>query len=211
MENAKKTTSPLSNKKVDILEAAAILFAERGYAAVSMRDLAQEIHTTPAALYHHFQDKAAIHSATIQYVFSEKIAAVSGLVKGADAPEIKLERLITWLTLQFAENPVMMRLLQRELLDGDQQRIKVLTENVIAAPFDEIQSLMQKLAPDRDPRLSAFSIVSLIMGFADLSPVFESLAGRRQRRKSLLEFADHTTQMVLYGLAAQPRPKEVCP
>jgi len=66
MKSTTKTSSGLSDKKESILKAAAILFAERGFAAVSMRDLAQEIHTTPAALYHHFQDKAAIHYATLQ-------------------------------------------------------------------------------------------------------------------------------------------------
>lgn len=204
MKNSTKTSSHLSDKKESILKAAAFLFAERGFAAVSMRDLAQEIHTTPAALYHHFQDKAAIHYATLQYVFSGKATAVSDLVKGDGEPEVKLERLIVWLTLQFAQNPIMMRLLQRELLDGDKQRIKVLAEDVITAPLLEIERLMQQLAPDRDARLSAFSIISLIMGFVELSPVLEQLTGQRSTRKSLLDFADHAKQLVLSGLVAQP-------
>lgn len=210
MTNTAKTSPYLSDKKEGILKAAAILFAKRGFAAVSMRDLAQEIHTTPAALYHHFQDKAAIHLATLQYVFSGKATTVSDLVKGDDAPEIKLERLIVWLTLQFAENPIMMRLLQRELLDGDKQRIKVLTEDVITAPLLEIQRLMQQLAPGRDARLSAFSVVSLIMGFVQLSPVLEQLTGQRASRKSLLDFANHATHLVLSGLVTPPEAKEPC-
>lgn len=210
MTNTAKTSPPLSDKKESILKAAAILFARHGFAAVSMRDLAQEIHTTPAALYHHFQDKAAIHAATLQYVFSDKATDVSNLIKGDDAPEAKLERLIVWLTLQFAQNPIMMRLLQRELLDGDKQRIKVLAEDVITAPLLEIQRLMQQLAPDRDAWLSAFSVVSLIMGFVELSPVLEQLTGQRSTRKSLLGFADHATHLVLNGLVAQPETEEIC-
>jgi len=210
MQIAEKSDLPLSDKKETILKAAAILFAKRGFAAVSMRDLAQEIHTTPAALYHHFQDKAAIHAATLQYVFSSKATDVSDLIKGNDAPEIKLERLIVWFTLQFAQNPIMMRLLQRELLDGDKQRIKVLTEDVITAPLLEIERLMQQLAPDRDARLSAFSIISLIMGFFELSPVLEQLTGQRSTRKSRLDFADHAKQLVLSGLVAQPETEGVC-
>ena len=210
MKNSTRTASRLSDKKESILKAAAFLFAERGFAAVSMRDLAQEIHTTPAALYHHFQDKAAIHLATLQYVFSSKATDLSDLIKGNDAPEAKLKQLIVWLTLQFAQNPIMMRLLQRELLDGDKQRIKVLAEDVITAPLLEIQRLMQQLAPDRDARLSAFSVVSLIMGFVELSPVLEQLTGQRATRKSLLEFADHATHLVLSGLVAEPETEDIC-
>ena len=210
MKSTTKTSSGLSDKKESILKAAAILFAERGFAAVSMRDLAQEIHTTPAALYHHFQDKAAIHYATLQYVFSDKATDVSDLIKGDDAPEAKLERLIVWLTLQFSGNPIMMRLLQRELLDGDKQRIKVLADDVITAPFQEIQNLMQQLAPDRDAQLSAFSVISLIMGFVELSPILEQMTGQRSSRKTLLDFADHATQLVLGGLVAQFNSERAC-
>lgn len=210
MKSTTKTSSGLSDKKESILNAAAILFAERGFAAVSMRDLAQEIHTTPAALYHHFQDKAAIHYATLQYVFSDKAADVSDLIKGDDAPEAKLERLIVWLALQFAENPIMMRLLQRELLDGDKQRIKVLADDVITAPFQEIQNLMQQLAPNRDAQLSAFSVISMIMGFVELSPVLEQMTGQHSSRKTLLAFADHATQLVLGGLVAQLNSERAC-
>jgi len=210
MKNSTRTASRLSDKKESILKAAAFLFAERGFAAVSMRDLAQEIHTTPAALYHHFQDKAAIHLATLQYVFSGKATDVSDLIKRDDAPEVKLERLIVWFTLQFAQNPIMMRLLQRELLDGDKQQIKVLTEDVITAPLLEIERLMQQLAPGRDARPSAFSIVSLIVGFVELSPVLEQLTGRRSTRKSRLDFANHATHLVLSGLVAQPETEGVC-
>lgn len=210
MQNADKTNIERSDKKTDILEAAALLFAQRGYAAVSMRDLARQTQITPAALYHHFQDKAAIHSAALQYIFADKVTAVSDLVKGDDTSEIKLEKLILWLTLQFAENPIMMRLLQRELLAGDKQRIKALSEDVITAPLQEIQRLMQKLAPDRDARVSAFSIISLIMGFVELSPVREHLTGQRGDRKTLLEFASHAKQMIICGLVTQPLPKETC-
>lgn len=200
-----RPSSPsLSEKKAHILKAAATLFAEHGYAAVSMRDLAREVQITPAALYHHFHDKAAIHAAALRYSFADKVTEVSDLVNGHDAPEVKLERLIGWVTLLFLENPVLMRLLQRELLDGDAQRIRNLTEGVITTPLLETQKLMQQLAPERDSRMSSVLVMSVIMGFVELSPVLEHLSGQIGDRKNLLNFADHATQMVLSGLATQP-------
>jgi AcrR family transcriptional regulator len=209
MSSPNKTEQPLSDRKTAILDAAANLFAERGYAAVSIRDLAQATHITPAALYHHFPDKDAIYDATLRHVFSDKASAIASVMKGADALEITLERLIIWLTREFSENPVMSRLVQRELLAGDRNRIRLLTEDVIAVPFREIQHLMQQLAPYQDARLSAASIISLVMGFIELSPILEGLTGERNNKKRLSEFAAHAKHLVLYGLLTPPRSKEI--
>ncbi|WP_051324867.1 TetR/AcrR family transcriptional regulator [Candidatus Solirubrobacter pratensis] len=49
-----------------ILDAARTLFAERGYAGTSMRDLADALGMTKAALYYHFPGKADILLALIE-------------------------------------------------------------------------------------------------------------------------------------------------
>ena len=43
-----------------ILDAARALFVERGYAAVTMRKIAEKIEYTPTAIYFHFRDKPAL-------------------------------------------------------------------------------------------------------------------------------------------------------
>ena len=56
--------APVDARRTDtrsrILETSAELFAERGYAGTSMRDLAERLGVTPAALYYHFPSKADI-------------------------------------------------------------------------------------------------------------------------------------------------------
>jgi len=200
--------SPPPDKRLEILQAAATLFAEHGFAAVSIRDLARAVHTTPAALYHHFSDKDAIYRATLEFVFLDKAKTTSDLAKGQDAPEIMLERLISWLIGQFSENPVMTRLFQRELLTGDKERISFLTKEVVATPFREIENLMARLAPDRDAGLSAVSVLSMILGYVELAPVLEGLTGQRITRQKTKAYADHAVQLTLHGLASGPETKE---
>jgi AcrR family transcriptional regulator len=200
------TEPRLSDRKVSILEAAAALFAKHGYAGVSIRDLAREIHTTPAALYHHFPDKDAIYAAALRHVFSDRAKALETVVKGDDAPDVTLERLIVWLTQQFSDNPVVARLVQRELLAGDRDQLRLLTEDVMAAPFREIERLMHRLAPTRDASLSAASIIALVMGYIQLAPVLEVLTGERNTKQRLRDFAAHAKDLVLHGLLAQPQP-----
>jgi AcrR family transcriptional regulator len=50
----------LTGTRERILDAALTLFAERGYDATSMRESAEQVGTTKAALYYHFDNKADI-------------------------------------------------------------------------------------------------------------------------------------------------------
>src|ERR687883_59961 len=58
------STAPATRAR--ILDAARGLFAERGYAGTSMRDLAEVLGITKAALYYHFPGKADILLALVE-------------------------------------------------------------------------------------------------------------------------------------------------
>ncbi len=62
----------VSDRRPDILEAAALLFGERGYAATSMRDIARRVGLLGGSLYHHIRSKeelfAEIHDLALEGV-----------------------------------------------------------------------------------------------------------------------------------------------
>jgi AcrR family transcriptional regulator len=49
-----------------ILDAAETLFAERGFAATAVRDIAERAGVTPASLYNHFAGKQALYDAVLE-------------------------------------------------------------------------------------------------------------------------------------------------
>ena len=53
-------TPDVKNKKTQILEAAAILFRDKGYSATSMRDLASVVDLKASSLYNHIKSKQEI-------------------------------------------------------------------------------------------------------------------------------------------------------
>lgn len=61
---AAESTEPRSGRE-RILAEARILFVERGYAAVSMREIADAAGLRKASIYHHFRDKEELFSAIV--------------------------------------------------------------------------------------------------------------------------------------------------
>lgn len=68
-----------SRTKEQILMVSTVLFATRGYAAVSMRDLASATGLKPASLYNHFDSKESLwravldHSTTLYKLYFQKL------------------------------------------------------------------------------------------------------------------------------------------
>jgi AcrR family transcriptional regulator len=73
-------------RRREILDQAFSLFAERGYHALGMRDLARALGATTGVLYHWFPDKPALFEAMLERQVGrqvqEAVAAVGGVEKG---------------------------------------------------------------------------------------------------------------------------------
>ena len=60
MGTAERRERERQELRVRILDAARELFAEQGYDAVTMREIADRIEYSPTAIYFHFKDKEAL-------------------------------------------------------------------------------------------------------------------------------------------------------
>ncbi|MCH5599873.1 TetR/AcrR family transcriptional regulator [Niabella ginsengisoli] len=110
-----------SAKKELILKTAAAMFREKGFAASSMRDLAEKIGIEAASLYNHIQSKAQILEEIIDGVSDECQLHLDNLEKSKSTALEKIESLIRFHTKmmmnRFEEYSVMVS--QWMHLDGD--------------------------------------------------------------------------------------------
>ena len=82
------------NRKQQILQTAAQLFKERGYSAVTMRDLATAMDIKAASLYNHISGKQEILSTLILEVAHEFTTGMSSIKDGDNSAFAKAEQLI---------------------------------------------------------------------------------------------------------------------
>lgn len=163
-----------------IIETAARLFADLGYSAVSMRDVASEVGVTPANLYHHFKGKDELIREALAYVFAHKTASLESLLSESLDADDSLETFVRWFVHLLVEDRIFFRLLVRELIDGDEERLEYLSKTVLERPFALIRKLTRTRVRDgAGDFLSAVSIVGLVLGQVQLGAIVQHLPGGR--------------------------------
>jgi AcrR family transcriptional regulator len=80
-----------------ILEAATELFAERGYRAASLEDVAAQANVTRGAVYHHFNGKQALFEEVVETVEEEAMQQVLAAANASDPWDAGLQAVAAYL------------------------------------------------------------------------------------------------------------------
>jgi AcrR family transcriptional regulator len=138
---------PVGPPRDEIVAAAGRLFAERGYAQVTMSDIARAAGLQQSSLYYWFRKKELILQATfavnrVPLEFINRIGARSG------SPALKLYRLVRFDTLQLCNSPCDVNEMERlaegqaDLFAGfweDRQRLHEWIVTLVTAAVEEGQ------------------------------------------------------------------------
>ena len=168
----------MSDMRSQLLDTAARLFAERGYKAVSMRDIAKLVGVTQANLYYHFRDKADLIEATLASVFEARAQELDAWL--ARHPSNQIEAFVRWFVQMLMTDRIFARLLYRELLDGDEARIAALSRTVLQKPFHSIVAAVRKGKLDVPAREVALSLVGFALGQVLVLPLAPGLTGESE-------------------------------
>jgi AcrR family transcriptional regulator len=83
-------------RRAEVLRRAFHVFDERGYGAVSMRDLARALGTSTGTLYHYFDGKEALFRALVQGRFESDLADATAELPDHAPPAVRLAHLAGW-------------------------------------------------------------------------------------------------------------------
>jgi len=191
-----KQNTAQGDTRVYILDQAILLFAAHGYSGVSMRDLSKAVGISTAALYHHFPDKQSLYLDAMEYVFADKAEEMTIALDGDGAPLERLEQFIIRFVELMGSDPSFRALLQRELLDGNETRLKLLAERVFVGPFQAITALAKDLDPDCDPHMLAISMTGLVLFHYEIEPLSSFLPGGRRGKRHKRKITNHLTDLL---------------
>ncbi|MFT7723596.1 MAG: TetR/AcrR family transcriptional regulator [Roseateles sp.] len=150
---ARKRAPGFEAQREDILAAAARLFADQGFSATSMNQVAEACGVAKPTLYHYFQDKQAL----LAQICDEHVHALLALVEEVHAerlaPEAQLRALIERFTRAYADAQAEHRVLTSEVkfLDAELRGRLLDVERRVVAEF---AGVLCRLRPElRDANL----------------------------------------------------------
>jgi TetR/AcrR family transcriptional regulator len=112
-------TVPLSSRD-KILDVAEALFAQRGFAGVGMREVAEHAGLGKSSLFHHFRSKTELYLEVLGRVIAGFRERLEPVLLAATDPADKLDRALDTIIDALAEQPTTARLLLRSIFEDDQ-------------------------------------------------------------------------------------------
>ncbi|MCP5189428.1 MAG: TetR/AcrR family transcriptional regulator [Pseudomonadales bacterium] len=172
-----------------ILDAAEDLFAERGYSATSLGDVAERVGIRPPSLYNHFRNKEALYEAVLERLLVTFAAPLEELGRGP----VTYERLFQWLETivrQHHANPNLARLLQHAALSGGPH-----TNELIERLFRPMFQGDARVGGDVIPLLAGSGLQpwavmafnNLVMSYVTMAPMYRDLLGQDPFSEAALE------------------------
>ncbi|MEM1110915.1 MAG: TetR/AcrR family transcriptional regulator [Pseudomonadota bacterium] len=171
---------PLRPTAERILDAAEDLFAERGYAATSLGDVADRVGIRSPSLYNHFRNKEALYTAVLERLLADFSAPIKELSVG----EVTPEQVMDWLEVivrKHHANPNLARLLQHAALSGGPQTAE-LVDRFFKPMFEPADNLAgdQLMFLDSDAGLQPWAVMAfnnLVMSYVTMAPMYRDLLG----------------------------------
>jgi len=152
------------NLKTEILDTAEALFADCGYAATSIRRIAEEAGVNPALVHYYFGHKKALLQNVMERALEPLGRAIAEMRDKPGASPGVISTL--WLSLA-TEHPNIPRLLIREVMLPGGEMLQYFSENMAPRLGGALPSLLEReqsagrLREDSDPAISALLIMSV--------------------------------------------------
>lgn len=198
----------LSGATRRVLEVAERLFMERGYAAVTLRDVADALGMRQASLYYHFPEgKEQLYQAVMERVFARHCAGMSAAIQAA-RPRLRdqLQAVADWFGTQGAINFLGMMYADLPALSpAGAQRVSQSAFGAMFGPLHTIFADAQARGEARPhhPDLMAGFYIALLDG------ITFSLTQQNHLPREVL--TREAVALMLHGLSAHPEPTQSQP
>jgi TetR/AcrR family transcriptional regulator len=206
--------APDASSRDQILDAAERLFAARGFARTTIKDLGREAGLNSALLYYYFADKDELYREVLRRFVSRLVARTMSELTAPGNPDDRLRALLTAQAELLLANPHFPRLMVRELAESDGVHAVEQFHLLASTTFRRLCELIEEgqqagiFRKHVDPRFAAISTISQVVYFFVARPAVRVLLKAGPDGPSprvVRDFARHAADFALAALA-QPAP-----
>lgn len=185
MQASPDKEKPIQNGEKAILAAAEILFAEKGFDAVSMSAIAKLAGSSKPNIYHHFNSKHDLYLAVMHAAAQRSSALLDTL---AEAPGTFRQRLSDFSAGHLdniLSHKLSTQLILREALSGGSRRGREIAKHVVGESFARLVAMVREgqkeneFRDDVDPALAAFMVVAANLFFFQAGAVMQHIPEAR--------------------------------
>lgn len=178
MSPARRAGTEAVSTREQILAAAEAVFAQKGYAAARLEDVAERVGIRRASLVYYFRDKQQLYDAVLTSVFEELLHRLQQAVGGLEVGPERIEAAVTVWVDYVASRPTMARLLLREVADATPERQPAVVQHarpILAALDHVIREGQEKgIFQPLDPIHLASTIAGATVFFVAATPLLGS-------------------------------------
>jgi AcrR family transcriptional regulator len=170
--------------RVEISKVAESLFAERGFDGTSLRDIAQQVGTTKALVYHYFRNKEDLYLSLLEAAISEVATRVEEVSVGDDDPQEKVRRVVQVFLDFYQAYPQRFQMVQRAI-DEHGAAAATLAERWFSREHQALQTIAEEGIKQGIFR----ALPSQMVPFVVIGLIIHALRGHELRERVNPDFA----------------------
>jgi len=194
-----------------LLETARKQFLSRGFASVTIRQIAAAAGSSPATIHYHFGDKLGLYRAMLEAAVAPMEEALQRFGGASSGTDVDLSKIIGLYGRMLVANPWLPALIVQEVLTEGGPFRELFIEQFAGRLAPLLVAIVQRdqaagtIRDDVEPRLAALSVISLaVFPFLAL-PVTSRVFGLSADGEAVERLTAHTARVLMDGIGARER------
>lgn len=174
-----------------ILAAAETVFAERGFAGTTLRDVATRVGIRVPSLYNHVDSKESLYAAVLARGIGPVLETLSEFVEAGPESQRDSAQVVARVMEILAQRPNLPRLVLHEIVSGGQHLTPMLRdwiEPTFARAYEMVEAspAAKRWEAEQIPLL-VLAMYHIVMGYFTIAPLYKALNGEDLMTEQALE------------------------
>jgi AcrR family transcriptional regulator len=166
-----------------ILAVASQMFADRGFASVTTRQIAKAAEVAFPIMYRHFGDKGRLYRTAFSDQLQQLNEKYIAMLRSPGSAQDRLLAFVSGLYKDLMSDPFVSKFMQREILDRDFEGLAQMTRDNFVEPYGIVRELCTELAEEDACERSANLVYAVTMGISQFRPIGMIVSPRGARWK----------------------------